>query len=430
MAKKKIEKPQREVTKRQLSRWQQQKKRQRIVFIMGSCIIAAVLVVLGVGWYINEYRPLHQIVIKVNDTELDMDYYIKTLKFYGAGQSAIYMYAVADEVVGIIERDELVRQAAMKLGISVSGSEVDEELKDYDSPVSDALREMVRSQLLISKLRDGYFEHRVPVSAEQRHIMAMFLESESQAIEVRDRLEAGEDFGELAGELSLESFTRIEEGDLGWRPEDVLTMLLDTSVPIEYAFGSEARVLSQPIYDETQSKSVGYWLIRVVERKEAGVVAGEEPEQAHIFAILLGSEEEAWQVKEKIETGGDLEAMAKELSQHGVSKDSGGDIGWVYPGTMSSAFEEFAFDHEVIMGKLSEPIKDEEISTRGGYWLVEVLGEDDNRKIDKDDRELLKNEALNEWVLALFKGPENEVTSYLDDEMKRWAADRAYKELE
>ena len=424
MAKKKIDKPQREFTKRQLSRWQQQKKRQRIVFIVGSCIIAAVLVVLGVGWYINEYRPLHQAVIKVNDTEFDMDYYIKTLKFYGTGQSAIYLYAVADEVEGIIKRDELVRQTAMELGISVSDSEVDEELKDYDSPVSDALRGVVKSQLLVSKLRDGYFEHRVPVSAEQRHIMAMFLGSESQAIEVRDRLEAGEGFTELAGELSLESFSQTEKGDLGWRPEEVLDMLMGSSVPIEYAFGSEAGVLSQPIYDETQNKNVGYWLIRVVERKEA------EPEQAHVFAILLGSEEEAWQVKDKIETGGDLETLAKELSQHAESKESGGDIGWVSPGTMSSAFEEFAFDHEVVMGKLSEPIRDEETLTRGGYWLVEVLGEDDNREIDEDDRDLLKTEALNGWVLALFEEPENEVTSYLDDEMKRWAADRAYKELE
>ena len=431
MAKKKIEKPQREVTKRQLSRWQQQKKRQRIIFIVGSCIIAAVLVVLGVGWYINEYRPLHQIVIKVNDTELDMDYYIETLKFYGAGQSAIYMYAVADEVVGIIQRDELVRQAAMKLGISVSGSEVDEELKDYDSPVSDALREMVRSQLLISKLRDGYFEHRVPVSAEQRHIMAMFLESESQAKEVRDRREAGEDFTELAGELSLESFTRTEKGDLGWRPEDVLTMLLDTSVPIEYAFGSEAGVLSQPIYDETQSKKVGYWLIRVVEKEDARVVEGEErPEQAHVYAILLGSEEEAWQVKEEIETGGDMEALAKELSQYVGAEENGGDIGWVSPGMMGEAVEEFVFDRDVTQGRLSEPIRDEDAVTRGGYWLVKVLGADDNREIDEEDRELLKDKALNDWVSGLFEEPENEVVSYMDTEMKRWAADRAYKELE
>jgi len=430
LAKKKIEKPRREVTKRQLSQWQRQKRRQRLIFSLGVAIIGVVLVVLGVGWYINEYRPLHQTAIRVNDTEFDMSYYIKRLQFYGAGQSAIYMYAVANEVEGIIERDELIRQAAVKLGISVSDSEVDEELKDYDSPVSDVFRDAVRSQLLISKLRDGYFEHEVPVFAEQRHIMAIFLESESQAIEISDKLEAGEDFAELAGELSLESFSQTEKGDLGWRPEDILTMLLGTSVPIEYAFGAEVGVLSQPIYDETQSKNVGYWLIRVVERQEERIVAGEEePEQAHVYAILLGSEEEAWQVKEKIETGGDIAALAKELSQHGESKESGGDLGWVSPGMVSSAFEEFVFNSEVEVGKLSEPVRDEETATRGGYWLVKVLGKDDNREVGEDDRDLLKGKALEDWMSALWGDPDNEVISYLDDEMKRWAADKAYEGL-
>ena len=430
MAKKKIEKPRREVTKRQLSQWQRQKRRQRLIFSLGVAIIGVVLVVLGVGWYINEYRPLHQTAIRVNDTEFDMSYYIKRLQFYGAGQSAIYMYAVANEVEGIIERDELIRQAAVKLGISVSDSEVDEELKDYDSPVSDVFRDAVRSQLLISKLRDGYFEHEVPVFAGQRHIMAIFLESESQAIEISDKLEAGEDFAELAGELSLESFSQTEKGDLGWRPEDILTMLLGTSVPIEYAFGAEVGVLSQPIYDETQSKNVGYWLIRVVERQEERIVAGEEePEQAHVYAILLGSEEEAWQVKEKIETGGDIDALAKELSQHGESKESGGDLGWVSPGMVSSAFEEFVFNSEVEVGKLSEPVRDEETATRGGYWLVKVLGKDDNREVGEDDRDLLKGKALEDWMSALWGDPDNEVVSSLDDEMKRWAADKAYEGL-
>jgi len=430
LAKKKIEKPRREVTKRQLSQWQRQKRRQRLIFSLGVAIIGVVVVVLGVGWYINEYRPLHQTAIRVNDTEFDMSYYIKRLQFYGAGQSAIYMYAVANEVEGIIERDELIRQAAVKLGISVSDSEVDEELKDYDSPVSDVFRDVVRSQLLISKLRDGYFEHEVPVFAEQRHIMAMFLESESQAIEISDKLEAGEDFAELAGELSLESFSQTEKGDLGWRPEDILTMLLDTSVPIEYAFSAEVGVLSQPIYDETQSKNVGYWLIRVVERQEERIVAGEEePEQAHVYAILLGSEEETWQVKEKIETGGDIAALAKELSQHGESKESGGDLGWVSPGMVSSAFEEVVFNSEVEVGKLSEPVRDEETMTRGGYWLVKVLGKDDNREVGEDDRDLLKGKALEDWMSALWGDPNNEVISYLDDEMKRWAADKAYEKL-
>ena len=46
MAKKKIGKPKREVTKRQLSHWQQQKRRRRIILSLGSFVVAVVLVVI------------------------------------------------------------------------------------------------------------------------------------------------------------------------------------------------------------------------------------------------------------------------------------------------------------------------------------------------------------------------------------------------
>ena len=127
MAKKKVEKPKREVTKRQLSHWQQQKKRQRIILGVGTFIIATVLGIVAAGWYINQYQPLHQTVIRVNNTEFNMDYYIKMLKYYGRGQSPSYLSYLADEVVRVIEQHELIRQEAMELGISVSDDEVDDE---------------------------------------------------------------------------------------------------------------------------------------------------------------------------------------------------------------------------------------------------------------------------------------------------------------
>ena len=130
--------------------------------------------------------------------------------------------------------------------------------------------------------------------------MAMLLESESQATEVGARLEAGEDFGELAGELSLEGLSKVRIGDLDWRPKDVLAELLDTSIPGDYAFDSEIGVLSQPIYDAGITKSLGYWLIEVLERKE-------EPEGTHVQAILLGSEEEAQHIRDRLEASEDFD---------------------------------------------------------------------------------------------------------------------------
>ncbi len=413
MAKKKVERPAPIVTKRQLSRWQQQKKRQRIIAVAGIFIIVAVIVTVGAGWYIGQYRPLHQTVITVNDARFDMDYYIKMLKFYGEGQSSYYL---ADEVVRVIERNELLRQEVGKLGITVSDDAADEELKSHNPPFNDAHRDVVRTQMLVTKLRDEYFEQRVPVSTEQRHIMAMFLESKSQATEVRARLEAGEDFAELAGELSLESLS--DKGDLGWQAKEVLDILLGTSVFGGYAFSAEVGTLSEPIYDEDMTKSVGYWLIEVLEREE-------EAEEAYVQAILLGSEEEAPEVKAKLEAGEDFATLAKELSQLEGAKENAGYLGLLIPDMMTSAFDEVVFGAKLEPGTLSEPVRDEDVITKGGYWLVKVLDKADNRQIEDTDRNLLKAKAFNDWLLALWDDPENIVESYLDDEKKAWAIERA-----
>jgi len=421
LTKKKVRKPQREVTKRQLSHWQKQKRRQRIILSFGIFIIVAVLVIIGVGvytkWYIPEYKPLHETVIRVNDTEFNMDYYIKVLRYFGEGQPSYYMSYIAGEVVRGIEQNELMRQGAVELGISVSDAAVDEELKNRDLPISREYRDLVRTELLISKLLDEHFEQQVPVSTEQRHVMAMLLESESQAIEVIAELEAGGDFAELAGELSLDDFSRDEKGDLGWHPEEILTALLGTSIPDEYAFSGEVGVLSEPIYDEAITKEVGYWLIKVLDRDE-------ESGDAHVQAILLGSEEEAQYVTARLEAGEDFAELAMELSQHDASKESGGDLGWLVPAMMSSAFDEFVFDAEIELGTLSESIKDDTVITKGGYWLLKVVDEDEDRQIEDDDRDLLKGKLLSEWVSGLWDDADID-DSYLDSEKMQWAIQRA-----
>ena len=93
---------------------------------------------------------------------------------------------------------------------------------------------------------------------------------------------------------------------------------------------------------------------------------------------------------------------------------------------MTTAFDEFVYNLDLEPGTLSEPIRDESVATKRGYWLVEVLDKDDNRQIDESDRDLLKAKALNEWVASLWDDPNNVVDdSFLDGEKKAWAIEQA-----
>ena len=427
MAKKKDEKHGRKFTRHQLARWQQQKKRQRIFLILGIGVIAVVGGVIGGGWYRDEYQPMQEVVIEVNDTEFDMGYYVDTLKIYGKqyqqiygeSQSLFYMQSVASQAVTAIEQRELIKQGAMALGITVSDSEVSEELKKNDPPLGNDFRDLVRGDMLNRRLLDEYFEQEVPQFAEQRQIMAMFLESESQAAAVRERLEAGEDFTELAGELSLESLTVTEGGEAGWYLPGILSEKLRLLVLEDYVFAAGVGV-SGPLYDEARTKGVGYWLVKLVERDE-----DEQGELFNIQVMLLGSEEEAQDVIGRLELGAgeDFAGIASELSQDTASKEDGDDLDWLNPEEIAAPLSDFVLAAEP--GALSGPIRDDAVVTKGGYWLAEVLGIEDSRQISESDRDFLKGRALDEWVSSLWDDPENVVESYLDDEKIAWAIDRA-----
>lgn len=423
MAKKNAEKPGRELTQRQLSHRRQQERRRRIITTAGIIIIALVVVLVGVGWYLGDYRPRHETVIRVNDTEYDMNYYMRVLKLYGEGQSAENLLALTDEVANVIQQSELVRQAAEKVGITVSDNAVDAELARRNLLLSREYRDLIRPELLITKMRDEYFEQQVPLSGEQRYIMAMLLESENQTAEVEARLESWEAFTDLAGELSLESFSRDKEGDLGWLPRGILTILLGTSVVDEYAFSAEVGVLSGPVYDEDLTKEVGYWLIQVMERDE-------DMEDAAVHALVLSSRQEAEEVRAKLEAGGDIGGafaqMAKEYSQLAVGNK--GFLKSVAPGKLTEVFDKAVFGPELELQELSEPLRDETIFTKGGYWLIKVVEIDENRPIEEFDRDLLKAQALDDWVSELLADETNIVESYLNNQQKMWAVDKALQD--
>ena len=439
MAKKKskVEKPKRELTKRQRSHWKQHQRRQRIIFGSGILIIVAVLVVIGAGayfgWYVPERQPLHETVIRVNDTEFDMDYYVKALKYqvlelssFGINLTAAQMPYLASGAVTAIENTELTRQEALKLGITVSDEEleakVDEALGGYDPSLvkgyRDVVRDIVRGSMLQDKLLSDYFDQQVPQSAEQRHIMAMFLESQSQANEVRDRLESGELFSELAAEFCLDSYCKSQEGDLGWLPRGILPGRINSSVLEDSAFSAEVGTLSQPIYEETKTKNLGYWLVEV-EFVDA------EVEHAQLKVMLLSSEQEASEIRDRLEGGEDFAALAAEFSQHEDSKAKGGEFEIDAKGLFGTAFDEFVFDPELELGTLSQPIKDNTVVTEGGYWLIKVADAASDRQITEEDRDVLKYDLLNKWAAGLPDNPDNTVESYLDEEKTGWAIMRA-----
>ncbi|MFH0914349.1 MAG: peptidylprolyl isomerase, partial [Chloroflexota bacterium] len=204
-------------------------------------------------------------------------------------------------------------------------------------------------------------------------------------------------------------------------PEGILELMVGSSTIAEVAFSLPVGTASSPIYDADITKNVGYWLIKVLERKA-------ETNEAHVQALLLGNRLEAETVRARIEGGEDINAVAKEVSRL-ESKENGADVGWVTRDIAGKVFGDYAFDTSVPINTLSQPLRETAVTTKGGYWLVRVVAQQADRPIDKDTRELLKTRAFTKWLGEREQGPASIIELLLDESQMLWALSTALKNI-
>ncbi len=410
-------------TKRQLSRWQRQQRIQRIIVIVGIIFFALVVGYIGYGYYNEQVKPLHQPVVKINDTVFDMDYYVKLLELSTRGEDSTATSSRADELINVIESSELIGEVSTDLGFGVSADEINSELRSLGFPNEKVYRDVVGSRLLATRLLQNYFDPKVPTECEQVQVQALFVESTDVAKRVADRLGAGDNFTALAKEYSLEPITKDKGGDLGWLPKDFADILLGNlggnlgnSKLKDIPFNLEPGVLSEPTYDGSVTKGIGYWLVDVTEK--------DEEKGIHVRGILLGSRQEAGEIRARIEAGEDFGALAKEYSQDLASKEQGGDLGWTKETVISSRVV-LSLAMQLEPGVVSQPTADNSVQTKGGYWLVRVLNKDENRALDDNTRQTLKTKLFENLLSEQSK--KDSIETYLTEEQKSWAVAQVLK---
>ncbi|WP_406242462.1 peptidylprolyl isomerase [Tissierella carlieri] len=91
----------------------------------------------------------------------------------------------------------------------------------------------------------------------------------------------------------------------------------------------------------------------------------DQKEEVRARHILVKTEDQAKEIKEKISAGEDFAQLAKEHSTDEMTKESGGDLGFFGKGKMVKEFEEEAFGLGI--GEISNPVK-----TDYGYHIIKV----------------------------------------------------------
>lgn len=287
-----------------------------------------------------------------------------------------------------------------------------------------ALREQVRTQLILSRLRQRAVASQVTVSQQEvddflvqqdrsrerdiayrvQHILLQLPSDPSEQELARQRekaedlvrqLRQGEDFASIA--LSESDGPRaLEGGDLGWRQPSELPGLFSDA--LESMSPGE---ISGPL----QSAN-GFHILRLAERRGGGDQTITEYRARHI--LVRGTDDsdqprrKLAELRRRIEQGASFEQLARRHSDDEGTAPRGGDLGWFGPGEMTPAFQEVVETLEP--GQVSEPFR-----TPFGWHVVEV--------IDRRERTDVERYRTAQARQALYRRK-------VDEEMERWVRER------
>jgi peptidyl-prolyl cis-trans isomerase SurA len=225
-----------------------------------------------------------------------------------------------------------------------------------------AIREQVRDEVLITRLRQREVDNRVNVTDQD---IALFLSNQTEGDDVEyrlshilvaipdgatpekraaarakadgllERVRKGEDFAQIAVSSS-DGQQALQGGDLDWRKADALPLI----------FLQAARRLKPGESSPVMETAGGYHIIKLAEVRN-----GEEQktvQETHARHVLLQinalrtedqARLQARDLHDRLVKGEDFAKIATEFSDDPGSKGAGGDLGWQPPGVFVKEFQ-------------------------------------------------------------------------------------------
>jgi len=142
-------------------------------------------------------------------------------------------------------------------GLTQAAADWEKTMSEQANMTPADLRQLIRTQLLREKLYEALGDE-VETIALQAHVRHILVDDVDQAWAIRQRLENGDDFAEVAAEMSNDPGTSVDGGDLGWFPRQTMVPEFD-----EAAFTLDIGQFSDPI--QTQ---FGFHIIEVLGRED------------------------------------------------------------------------------------------------------------------------------------------------------------------
>lgn len=179
-------------------------------------------------------------------------------------------------------------------------------------------------------------------------------------------------------DAELENYKEFYGGEEGFQAALTYFRLTEESIREDLREGLELEILVKPYVTITDEEINTYF-----EENKESLNQGEEVKASH---ILVETEEEANEIKEKLNQGEDFAELAKEHSFDG-SSTAGGDLGYFGRGEMVKEFEDVAFSLDI--DQISDPVQSE-----FGYHIIKVVDKTEAKEASLEDSREDVEEAL------------------------------------
>lgn len=219
------------------------RRAQRILY--GVIAVAAIALVglLAVGWYLNSYRPPRKVVAEFEGVAV----HLREVVPYTALTAPASGSLNPNTGMSALVRNVILERRSAEIEAEVTDADIDAELvRQFEPPpddenaeppasLSEEGRDTLREFLAVFGVTDAehrawiagelraeaaldYFAAQSAETAEQLYVEWIVAASSDQGDDAVERIEAGEEFADVAAELHLDQGLGDADGDLGWTP--------------------------------------------------------------------------------------------------------------------------------------------------------------------------------------------------------------------
>jgi parvulin-like peptidyl-prolyl isomerase len=264
------------------SRWDQERRSQLLVMALSAAVVIAVAAIGIFGYYQTQVRPKGETVLRVGDRSFSYDYVERRLRYdirQGNTTYAANLSQAPTLLLSEIGQEELMRQGAPDKGVDLSEEAIDAEIRKRESVPDDAdqktfatayrkavqdsglsteaYRDVIAASIVKTAVQSKFTEE-APKTADQVRFRAIVLTSEDDAKAALDRLHNGEDFATVASEVSLDTASAQNGGEVDWTPRGLVDPALDQAL-----FSLEIGQISDIITGQT-----ALFIVQVEERQD------------------------------------------------------------------------------------------------------------------------------------------------------------------